>query len=139
MPYCTREDIEARLPALPPEESNEKTEAQIVEGIADAEAEINGRLGALYSVPFSPVPPLVVKITAYLAAAFVLDSGYSGTAEDTRLATHYRSLAEERLQRIIAGELLLYPEDTTGLEGDGFYASADGPEPILLSYNPYAI
>lgn len=142
--YCTRDDIRARLPALKVEGGNPRLDNQVDVGIREAQTEIDAVLGSLHKVPFSqPIPALVRSIAGYLAAAFVLDGGFSAGAEPTKLADRYRELAHQRLTAIVEGELQLFPSDDPAADQDedqpGFYAHHTGVLPVLDSFNPYAV
>ena len=73
MPYCAQTDLEEQLS---PEELIELTDdagagavdASIVSrAIADADAEIDSYCGSRYSLPFSPVPVMVRKLSVDVA------------------------------------------------------------------------
>lgn len=89
MAYCTQSDILERLPEetliqLTDDAEVGQVEASVVaRAIADADAEIDGYLGARHAVPLSPAPPLVAKIAVELAI-YHLFSRRGGAPEEWR-------------------------------------------------------
>lgn len=101
--YCTVASVRARLPALTEAVIGDAT---VEEGIADAAAEIDGALGSRYTVPFSePVPGLIASVAADLAAAWCLDTTFSGGGENdpTLLSQALRTRAQEKLEAVATG------------------------------------
>lgn len=142
MAYCSWADIQTRLPTLPDADSVEVTESlesQVSAAIQEGDTEVDGALASLFSVPFSPVPPVITSAASYLAAAFMLDSGWSHGADATKLSLHYRALAQDKLDRILAGKLVVYPSDPTDPSTDLFGVEVEGDDGILSNFNPYAV
>lgn len=102
MAYCTAENVRVRLPALAEDVDRD---AVIAEAIAAAQAEVDSALVGRYTVPFDPVPNIIVHITADLAAAWTLDTEFSGGGEkqETRLSDVLRKRAQRRLMQIAEG------------------------------------
>lgn len=73
MAYSTMDDIRAFLPeemlkGLTDDEGLGKVDqVRVDEAIAQADAEIDGHLGARYSLPLSPVPALIKKLSVDMA------------------------------------------------------------------------
>ena len=75
MAYATYTDLidqmdEATLIQLADDNADGQADPGVVDAaIAQADAEINARVGGRYAVPLSPVPALAVRFSAMLAAA----------------------------------------------------------------------
>lgn len=102
MAYCTSAHVRLRLPEFP---SDVAHEAIVAEAISAAQAEVDMALGARYTVPFTTVPDVVRHITADLAAAWALDTTYSGGGEEneTRLSAYLRSRAMDQVRQMVEG------------------------------------
>lgn len=101
--YCTIAAVRARLPALT---ETVASDGLVEEGIADAAAEVDLALGTRYPVPFSePVPSIIASIAADLAAAWCLDTTFSGGGENDpiSLSQALRARAQEKLEAIATG------------------------------------
>lgn len=109
MAYSARINVVDRLAALPAENEVDTVDSRVDAGIEYADAVIDGKLAACYSVPFTTTPKLIKNISADLAAAFTLDGGFSGGGEDepTKLANSLRKRAMDLLQQLVDKELLL--------------------------------
>jgi len=110
--YCTYTDINNELNDLsdhiPANQSADPTgwvEAQIYKCML----EIDGRLGGLYTVPFtSPIPSLVRTICIYLSTSRILSPGYVGEIPaDSRYVDTYYKRADDLLKRIESGDITL--------------------------------
>jgi phage gp36-like protein len=102
MAYCTADNVRLRLPVLG---NDVDRDAVIAEAISAAQAEVDGSLAGRYTVPFDPVPDIITHITADLAAAWTLDTEFSGGGEqkETRLSDTLRKRAQKRLLQIAEG------------------------------------
>lgn len=103
MPYCTAANVRARIPAFPQDEEHE---GFLVEAMDVAASEVDSALGARYQVPFAdPAPDIIRHIAADLAAAWALDTAFSGGGEETetRLSKVLRGRARERLEQVSEG------------------------------------
>ena len=72
MAYCTQTDILTQLSELDlaqlTSENDSIIDSMVVDAaIADADAEIDGYVAARYSVPLSPVPPIIKKYSKTIA------------------------------------------------------------------------
>ena len=69
MPYCTQSDIEdqiepADLIALTDDDGTGAVDATVIaRAVADADAEIDSYCGTRYTLPFSPVPSMIRKVS----------------------------------------------------------------------------
>lgn len=119
--YATVSEVKwavARDPAQQRGNAASLSESQFNQVIAQAQAEIDGRLSGRYTVPFSVVPELVKSITldiaSYRAAlVFYQDQDLS---ESNTFALRYK-LAVKLLDSLAAGEVSL-PDDPSD-PGDG--------------------
>ena len=78
----------------------------VAEAISAAQAVVDAALSARYQVPLSePVAEPILHITADLAAAWALDTTFSGGGEEreTRLSDHLRKRATEQLDQVADG------------------------------------
>jgi len=103
MAYCTAANVRARLPEFP---SDAEHDAILVEAISAAEADVDVALAARYDVPFAdPAPDIIRHVAADLAAAWALDTTFSGGGEEgeTKLSQSLRKRARERLTEIAEG------------------------------------
>ena len=73
MAYCTQSDIEKQLPSerlitLTDDDGDDIPDTGVIdEAIADADEEIDSYLAARYTVPVSPVPGIVKKLSVDIA------------------------------------------------------------------------
>lgn len=99
--YCTVEAVIGRYP--PVGSTTAITSAQIADLIGTEQALIDGRLGARYAVPFSPVPPMVEAICGDLAALRLVGSRLIRSGdEDTFEIMVARWKHSEKLLELIA-------------------------------------
>jgi len=88
--YCTLDDIKEQIHADELIGLTDDADAGIIDtsatdrAAADADAEIDGYCGKRYSVPLSPVPPIIRKISVDIAI-YNLFSRRQGAPEDRRL------------------------------------------------------
>lgn len=102
---------------------------RIERAIEDADAEIDGYLGVKYSVPLSPVPNMIRRISVTIAV-YLLFSRRKGPPEN------WIRLYEEAinyLKSVIAGETSLGNTDPDGTPGGGSQAEfhVDNPERLF--------
>lgn len=119
MPYCTLDDIKQLLPedvliqltddeALNPAAINPQTPAhapiigRVEEAIETADAEVDGYCAVKYTVPLSPVPPVVSKLSVELAIYYL----YSRRTIPEKIEKRYDK-AVARLKDIARGLLTL--------------------------------
>lgn len=119
--YCTSAQIQARLPALGPTITADPTtwNPLLAEAISWAQSEIDFPLSARYIVPFTdPVPVPITHLAADLAAAFVLDSSFSGGGEerDTPLSRTLKARAQAKLDQLLSGKIVIPGADITQSE-----------------------
>ena len=97
------------MAALPASSEYESIDTRITSGIEYADALIDSKLSACYTVPFKKAPKLIKHISADLAAAFELDGAFSGGGEDepTALSNTLRKRAMDLLDQIASKQVLL--------------------------------
>ena len=103
MSYNSVQDIRTtRIPKFP---SGTQGDAILASAIAAADAEVDVRLGARYTVPFDPVPEVIRQVAGDLAAARALLAVHSA-AEDQESATAraWREQALALLDLLASGE-----------------------------------
>lgn len=76
--YTNADNVRKLYPAL--NELTSLTDTQIDFYVAQAEAEIDGRLAVRYALPFSAVPPLVEALSTEYALIKLMDRFYSAEA-----------------------------------------------------------
>jgi len=139
MAYCTAAQVRLRLPEFP---SDVDHDAILVEAISAAQAEVDVHLGSRYTVPFVTVPNVVQHVTADLAAAWALDTTYSGGGEEneTRLSAYLRGRAMEQVRQIVEGtwrgaDTLVSRGAIAGQAGSvGLLTSTRGKTPALRDW-----
>jgi phage gp36-like protein len=116
MSYCTQTDItnsglsSATLIQLTDDAGTGAVNATVVaECIAQADAEIDGYLGARYSIPVSPVPVMLRNLS--VAASVWKLYGHRGLDHARRRQDYEDALAV--LRRLARGEMVL-PDVTSG-------------------------
>ncbi|WP_319543160.1 DUF1320 domain-containing protein [uncultured Pseudodesulfovibrio sp.] len=131
MPYCTLDDIKGQLDEREIIQLTDDADTGAVDldnvnrAISDADAEINGYLGARYAVPLDPVPAVVGKYAVDIAV-YHLESRRRG-ASDSRKERY--DMAIRFLTKVGEGKLTLGvndPEDTP----------RDNEAPQMASSNP---
>lgn len=140
MPYCTAANVRMRIPAFP---ADAEHEAILAEAIEAAQAEVDASLSARYDVPFAdPAPEMVKHITADLAAAWAMDTAFSGGGEETetKLSKSLRGRAMDRLEQLTEGSwrgvnTLTSRDVLPGQAGRiGFLTSTKGTTPLLRDW-----
>lgn len=112
MPYLTTTEYEARFGTAEAirltdrDQSGTVNSDDIAAALTDASATVDGYVGARYAVPLSPVPEIIVRITADLARERLHDD--SPTDQVTRRADQ----ARKDLEAIAKGIMVLPVEDT---------------------------
>ena len=77
MPYCTRSDLIDRFGKEDLQQLTDREDRGIIDNrvldkaIADADAEINAKLKARYTLPLSPVPPILNLKACYIALYYL--------------------------------------------------------------------
>ena len=102
MSYTTWETIVAKYPGVAKFANSPELALAFIPG---AESEINGRLAAKYSVPFSPVPALIADLCTDLVYAKI-------TIRDEKLSKIVMDYYERRMKGLQDGTTLLV--DSTG-------------------------
>lgn len=132
MSYCLPADV--RL-VLSPDGTSDPSNASAVDDTGlqpacdDATAEVNARLAVRYSVPFNPVPEVVVKLTTDIAAylATLLVYGGMEIAATHPVALRY-ARAQKLLEALSAGKATLDVADDAQPVGQTVvYNPTDGP------------
>jgi phage gp36-like protein len=116
--YIEESRVTAFMPQLPtPDETGyDAVAVTIGQSIEEAEALVNGYLGALYSVPFSSddVPPIVRHIVTQIAVHLAYNAIYSGESiEGNPYAERYEKWnnnAYDTLKKLAAGEIAIVTE-----------------------------
>lgn len=109
MAYCTKADIldlltEEQLIGLTDDHGVGRVDdAKVVKAIADADAEIDGYAGERYSLPFSPVPLIVRKLSVDISI-YNLYARRQGAPEERRQRYDNSS---KLLREIAAGRVTL--------------------------------
>lgn len=106
MAYTTVQDVRERLPFITAEV---RTDAEVADFIAQAEATVDAYLRGLYYLPLQePVDPLVSYIALDLACGLVLENVFG---EDTPTDAEHPRLLKDRATRLLgairAGEVRL--------------------------------
>lgn len=131
MAYCTVDDIKGQLDERDliqyTDDAGEGAVDldKVAQAIADADAEINGYLGARYAVPLDPVPPVVAKYAVDMAI-YHIQSRRRGASESRK---ERYDMAIRFLTKVGEGKLTLGvndPEDTP----------RDNEAPRMSSANP---
>jgi len=116
MAYSTKADIlnqieEALLIELTDDErTGEVSDARVSRAIDDADQFIDGHLGGHYSVPLSPIPPLLRQLSVALAIYALYER--RDTVPDTR--TERFKWAIDTLKQISKGIITLGASDPDG-------------------------
>lgn len=110
--YCTYADIDNELDDL----TNHIPQNKIADGTAWVEAqiykcmmEIDGRIGGMYTVPFTtPIPSIIRTICIYMSVSRILGPGYVGEvpAGSYYVDANYKR-GNDLLKRIESGEIVL--------------------------------
>lgn len=132
MAYCVYTDVQARAGSLA-----SLAEGAFTAAIAWADRRINGRLRALYAVPFSPVPDEIVEISADLAAYYILFKIFIAGCEDesVKAAQELRQRAETELQAILDKKVTLGVGDSPTPVKAGIRSSTYGSTPSLRNFD----
>lgn len=86
MPYCTVEDMTSRfgeqelIDLSAPGQSQMDTQV-LDQAISDAQAEIDGYIGARYQLPLSPVPTVLVRLSCNIARYFLYNDQMTEVVE----------------------------------------------------------
>jgi hypothetical protein len=105
MAYTTVASVRARLPLITTEV---QSDALITDYIAQADAEVDARLRAVYAVPFPNPDSLVRYISLELACATTLENVYgSSVPEGAEVPVRMQERAKTLLDGIAAGSILL--------------------------------
>lgn len=106
--YVKHSEVIARYPLI---DTWGLTETQVNSDlIFYAEQELNGRLGGMFTVPFTPAHPTVKDLTIDLCYDRVLKT------KDPEKSKYFHDLLMARFQRIIDGEEFIYTDSGTILE-----------------------
>jgi len=89
----------------------------------EAQMQVDGSIAIAYSLPLSTIPKMVTHITTLLAAGLLLSKEYGLEADVDVSKTGQRKIerAEELLQRIVDGKLLLIGTDGAELSKKSSY------------------
>jgi phage gp36-like protein len=115
--YCTMEQVVGRYPPIG--SSTAVTSAQIADLIGTEQAIIDGRLASRYTVPFSPVPPLIEAICGDLAALRLVSTRLIKTGDEDvhEIMTARWKHSAELLDQLACGSLYL-PTGSGTILGD---------------------
>ncbi len=98
MAYCTQQDLEERigrdvLVDLTDLEGTKEVDAtRVAHACDDASAEIDSYVQARYTVPFSPVPPVIHRAAVAIAIYLLFTArGYDKSGSDEAIADAYRA------------------------------------------------
>lgn len=142
MPYATRQDLfdrhrpEVVLYAVDDEglgQWTQEAEARVDQGLQDAADEIDSYLGQRYSLPITPVPRFLKKVTVDIAAYNIFGRrGFKeGTADDVVVQRYEQAV--RWLKAVAKGEASLPadgsdPGGSGGTVGDGTVDASSAPE-----------
>jgi phage gp36-like protein len=135
MTYCTIDDIKAQLDERDLVQLTDDRDAGIVDAavvdraIADADAEINGYLGARYAVPLDPVPAVIGKYAVDMAV-YHLESRRRGASEHRK---ERYDAALKFLTKVGEGKLTLGIDDpeATPRESEAPAMASTNPERVF--------
>lgn len=140
--YCTSEEVVDVLTrnAAEVDGNAASVDGEVVDkAIADAQAEIDSRLATKYTVPFSPVPPLVASIAQDIAA-YLADLVFRENRDySTELSPIYLRYqrAQAQLGRLQTGEAVIPPTggdpENPPETGSGIRVAAAYSRPPLIS------
>lgn len=146
--YCTPEEVVDVLTrnAAEVDGNAASVDGEVVEkAIADAQAEIDSRLATKYTVPFSPVPPLVASIAQDIAA-YLADLVFRENRDySTELSPIYLRYqrAQAQLGRLQTGEAVIPPpgggSEPAPETGNGLRVAAVINRPPLVLGNEFDI
>jgi phage gp36-like protein len=124
MPYTTFSDVDNEIPNLSDLIPTDKTagtevgQTWVEWHIAEAEKEINGRLGGVYAVPFSTVPDLIASIALKLTAFRILRTNYAREEADCpELIKSYRDQVDEVITALLDGTITLTGDGVAAVTG----------------------
>lgn len=134
MAYITAAEVRAELLTGFPE--GEVFDAALARCIARAEAEVDARLAHRYTVPFSPVPPLVRSLVGDLAAEGALMATPGANAAGLeKIASGFRERAERMLDALADGDAVLPGSARTGAALGVWHRAASTP--VLRDFSLY--
>lgn len=137
MAYCLEADVRRKVTVVPADTLGTN---QIADGIAAGDAEIDARLIGRYTVPFSPVPELIKRISILLAAGWALGDAYAGTGPNVPVAFAENCLEEGRklLELLATGELALGTTATpVSSTSPPMMISTFGETSRIAAFDPY--
>lgn len=107
--------------------------------IDDAEAEINSALANRYSLPFSPVPPLLRSLSGHIAAYYAIRGGFSteGRSKNEYLSEYNHSM--KVIQDLLEGKRKLTYTDGSLVPvntSNRFMSSTENYTPIFGRDDP---
>jgi len=127
MAYCILEDIrqvilDADLIQLTDDaRSGVINESRVAQAIASADAEIDGYCAARYTVPFSPVPPIINKCSVDIAV-YNLHARKAMSIPEARQVRYDNAV---RILKDIASATVSLEEDVAAEEGGVDYSAPD--------------
>jgi phage gp36-like protein len=127
MAYCNLEDIrqvilDAELIQLTDDaRSGIINESRVGQAIASADAEIDGYCAARYTVPFSPIPPIIKKCSVDIAV-YNLHARKAMSIPEARQVRYDNAV---RILKDIASATVSLEEDVAAEEGGVDYSAPD--------------
>lgn len=118
MAYCSVADVRGLLPFIAEADVSDDT---VLACIDEADAYIDSALACAYSVPFDPVPTLIMRLSARLAATYVLQT-LPDRYVDRDLEREFRFI-EQKLALLRVGSLKLSASSVRTRSTVGVYAS----------------
>lgn len=87
------------------EDNPDYSDIEIDESIIEAQSEVDSALTtAGYTLPLTSVPPMIAKVTRWIAVADLLGEAYDSRAEGTnKESARYREMANQYLDDLISG------------------------------------
>lgn len=127
MGYCDYDDIDNTIQGLVALTPTDKVAASwVADNIAFADKEIDGRLGGMYAVPFSPTPDLIAEISRLLTCSNCLRGNFVGAIpNDSRLVDYYRQTAEKLIKEILDGTVTLIGATSISNEADSVIVTSE--------------
>lgn len=123
MAYCTAAQVKNAHKPIP----DTSAETTIIEGfIADVDFEIDFRLRIVgFSVPFSPVPPIIEIISKYKTISRELMRLYGSQVQEgfAEWAQKFDAVAEDNLKRLEQGASLLASDGSIAVAAPTFIES----------------
>jgi hypothetical protein len=135
MAYCTAAQVKNAHKPIP----DTVAETTIIEGfIADVDSEIDFRLAIVgFSVPFSPVPPIITIISKYKSISRELMRLYGSQVQEgfAEWAKKFDKVAEDNMKRLEQGAALLAADGSVAVAAPIFIQSTTEDFELIFNLN----